>query len=92
MIEALHRGMSEAGFVDGQNVTIDYPEDLTLVAVMSTEMIPRIVQENGPEWAASVLTHLASNIRSGHSQGRTRQRGGMRSHGGDATRQYRSSL
>jgi putative ABC transport system substrate-binding protein len=24
MIEALHRGMSEVGFVDGQNVTIDY--------------------------------------------------------------------
>jgi hypothetical protein len=72
--------------------TATYFPYLTLVAVISTEMIPRIVQEDGPEWAASVLPHLASNIRSGHSQGRTRQRGGMLSHGGDATRQYCSSL
>jgi hypothetical protein len=72
--------------------TASWVPDLTLVAVMSTEMIPQIVQEDGPEWAASVLTHLASNILSGHSQGRTRQRGGMLSHGGDATRQYCSSL
>lgn len=43
--------------------------DLTLVAVMLTEMIPRMVHENQPEWAASVLTHLASNIRSGAVQG-----------------------
>jgi hypothetical protein len=47
--------------------------DLTLVAVMLTEVIPRMVHENGSEWAASVLTHLASNIRSGEVHGRTRQ-------------------
>ena len=58
-----------------ERLTASWVPDLTLVAVMSTEMIPRIVQEDGPEWAASVLSHLASNIRSGHSQGRTRQRG-----------------
>ena len=47
--------------------------DLTLVAVMLSEMIPRMVQENGAEWAAAVLTHLASNISSGATQSRTRQ-------------------
>jgi hypothetical protein len=47
--------------------------DLTLVAVMLSEMIPRMVRENGPEWAAAVLTNLASNIRAGAVQSRTRQ-------------------
>jgi hypothetical protein len=47
--------------------------DLTLVAVMLTEMIPRMVRESGPEWAAEVLTHLASNIRSTAAQLRKRQ-------------------
>jgi hypothetical protein len=47
--------------------------DLTLVAVMLSEMIPRMVRENGPEWAAAALTDLASNIRAGAVQSRTRQ-------------------
>ena len=47
--------------------------DLTLVAVMLSEMIPRMVRENGLEWAAAVLTDLASNIRAGVVQSRTRQ-------------------
>lgn len=47
--------------------------DLTLAVVMLTEMIPRMIYENGPKWAAAVLTQLASNIRSGAVQSRTRQ-------------------
>jgi hypothetical protein len=47
--------------------------DLTLVAVMLGEAIPRMVHENGPEWAAAVLTNLASNVSSGAAQSRTRQ-------------------
>ena len=46
---------------------------LTLVAVMLSEMIPRMVRENGPEWATAVLTNLASNIRAGAVQSPTRQ-------------------
>jgi hypothetical protein len=38
-----------------------------------SEMIPRMVRENGPEWAAAVLTNLASNIRAGAVQSPTRQ-------------------
>ena len=47
--------------------------ELTLVAVMLSEAIPRMVHENGPEWAAAVLTNLASNISPGAVQSRTRQ-------------------
>ena len=47
--------------------------ELTLVAVMLSEAIPRMVHENGPEWAAAVLTNLASNVSPGAVQSRTRQ-------------------
>jgi hypothetical protein len=35
----------------------------TLVTVMLAEMLPRMVQQNGPVWAATMLAKLAQNIR-----------------------------
>jgi hypothetical protein len=39
----------------------------TIVTVMLAEMLPRMVHQNGPVWAATMLVKLAQNIRSGAS-------------------------
>ena len=39
----------------------------TLVTVMLSEMLPRMVHQNGPEWAAAMLFKLAHNIGAGAS-------------------------
>jgi hypothetical protein len=45
----------------------------TLVTVMLAEMLPRMVHQNGPEWAAAMLAKLARNIGAGASPAGTRQ-------------------
>lgn len=45
----------------------------TLVAVMLAEMLPRMVHQNGPEWAAGTLTKLAQSLSVGVSPAGTRQ-------------------
>jgi hypothetical protein len=39
----------------------------TLVTVMLSEMLPRMVHQNGPAWAAAMLLKLAHNIGAGAS-------------------------
>jgi hypothetical protein len=39
----------------------------TLVTVMLAEMLPRMVHQNGPAWAAAMLAKLAQNIGTGRS-------------------------
>jgi hypothetical protein len=39
----------------------------TLVTVMLAEMLPRMVHQNGPTWAAAMLAKLAQNIGAGNS-------------------------
>jgi hypothetical protein len=45
----------------------------TLVTVMLAEMLPRMVHQNGPEWAAAMLVKLARNIGAGASPAGMRQ-------------------
>jgi hypothetical protein len=45
----------------------------TLVTVMLAEMLPRMVRQNGPEWAATMLAKLARNIGAGASPAGIRQ-------------------
>jgi hypothetical protein len=45
----------------------------TLVTVMLAEMLPRMVHQNGPEWAAAMLAKLARNIGAGTSPAGMRQ-------------------
>jgi hypothetical protein len=45
----------------------------TLVTVMLAEMLPRMVHQNGPEWAAAMLVKLARNIGAGASPPGMRQ-------------------
>ncbi len=45
----------------------------TLVTVMLAEMLPRMVHQNGPEWAAAMLVKLARNIGAGTSPAGMRQ-------------------
>ncbi|HUN98686.1 MAG TPA: hypothetical protein VMU69_20935 [Bradyrhizobium sp.] len=39
----------------------------TLVVVMLTQMLPRMVHQNGPEWTAATLAKLAHDIGAGAS-------------------------
>ena len=45
----------------------------TLVMVMMAEALPRMVHQNGPEWAAAMLTRLAYSLTPSASPGGTRQ-------------------
>jgi hypothetical protein len=45
----------------------------TLLTVMLAEMLPRMVHQNGPEWAAAMLAKLAHNIGAGVSPAGMRQ-------------------
>ena len=45
----------------------------TLVVVMLTQMLPRMVHENGPAWAAATLAKLANDIGVGASPAGRRQ-------------------
>lgn len=45
----------------------------TLVTVLLAEMLPRMVHQNGPAWAAAMLAKLAHNIGAGASQAGMRQ-------------------
>lgn len=42
------------------------PND-TLVTVMLAEMLPRMVHQNGPEWAAATLAKIAQSLVAGLS-------------------------
>jgi hypothetical protein len=39
----------------------------TLVTVMLTQMLPRMVHQNGPQWTAATLAKLACDISAGAS-------------------------
>jgi hypothetical protein len=45
----------------------------TLVIVMLTQMLPRMVHQNGPEWTAATLAKPASDIGAGASPDGLRQ-------------------
>jgi hypothetical protein len=45
----------------------------TVVTVMLAEMLPRMVHQNGPAWAAAMLAKLAQNIGVGSSPAGTVQ-------------------
>jgi hypothetical protein len=45
----------------------------TLVMVMMAEALPRMVHQNGPEWAAAMMTRLAQSLAPDASPRGTRQ-------------------
>jgi hypothetical protein len=45
----------------------------TIVTVLMSEMMPRMVETYGPIWVAAMLTKLAANIRAGVAPGRATQ-------------------
>jgi hypothetical protein len=47
--------------------------DQTLVSVMLTQMLPRMVHQNGPEWTAATLAKLARDIGTGAGPAGTTQ-------------------
>jgi hypothetical protein len=52
--------------------TIGIPNE-TLVAVMLTQMLPRMVHQNGPVWTAAMLAKLAQDVSTGASPAGRRQ-------------------
>jgi len=61
-------GEARAAFIDTiARLEADGIPTETLVTVMLTQMLPRMVHQNGPQWAAATLAKLAYDIWTGAS-------------------------